>query len=65
VGEFGISHWVIMLAVVLLLFGGRVPQLARSLGHSIVEFNKGMKDLDDHSDDDPKIEDHSDDNRRS
>jgi len=36
----------------MLLFGGRMPQLARSLGQSIVEFKKGVKELEDHSADD-------------
>jgi sec-independent protein translocase protein TatA len=50
-GEFSIWHWAIMLMVVFLLFGGRMPALARSLGQSIVEFKKGIKELENHSDD--------------
>ncbi len=50
-GELSISHWIIMLVVIVLLFGGRLPQLARSLGQSLVEFKKGMGELEDHSDD--------------
>jgi sec-independent protein translocase protein TatA len=50
-GEFSLIHWVIFLGIVLLLFGGRMPALARSLGQSIVEFKKGVKELEDHSDD--------------
>jgi sec-independent protein translocase protein TatA len=50
-GGLSLWHWIIMLAVVLLLFGGRLPQLARSLGQSLVEFKKGMKELEDHSKD--------------
>jgi TatA/E family protein of Tat protein translocase len=42
--------WLIFLGIVLLLFGSRLPSLARSLGQSIVEFKKGMKELEDHSD---------------
>ena len=44
-----------MLAIVLLLFGSRLPSLARSLGLSITEFKKGMKELDHQSDKD-KVE---------
>ena len=34
-----------ILAVVLLLFGGRkLPQLARSMGSSITQFKKGLKE---------------------
>ena len=43
---FGIGPWelVIVVAVVLLLFGKRLPGLARSLGQSIVEFKKGTQE---------------------
>ena len=46
---FGVSPWQIMiiLAVVVLLFGNRLPALARSLGQSLVEFKKGVKEIDD------------------
>ncbi len=37
------SEWLIILAVVLLLFGARkLPELARSLGASAKEFRKGV-----------------------
>jgi len=37
--------WVIILAVVLLLFGAtRLPALSKSLGQSIKSFRKEMKD---------------------
>lgn len=38
---------VIFLFVILLLFGKRLPDLARSLGRSVVEFKKGTSDADD------------------
>jgi sec-independent protein translocase protein TatA len=47
-----ITFWeiAILLVVVLLLFGGsRLPALARSVGQSIVEFKKGVKEIGDHS----------------
>lgn len=38
-------EWVLIILVILLLFGGRkLPELARSVGQSIIEFKKGMKD---------------------
>ena len=46
---FGISVWqlLIVLVIVLLLFGNRLPSVARSLGQSLTEFKKGMRELDD------------------
>lgn len=44
---FGIPHGfelMIFLAIVLLLFGSRLPSVMRSLGQSITEFKKGQKD---------------------
>ena len=40
---FGIGTWeiLIVLGIFLLLFGKRIPGIARSLGSSIVEFKKG------------------------
>jgi sec-independent protein translocase protein TatA len=51
---FGIGIWEILaiLLVVLLLFGSRLPSLARSLGQSIIEFKKGMKEIQQPSDQD-------------
>jgi len=46
---FGIGIWqlLIVLVIVLLLFGNRMPSVARSLGQSLSEFKKGMKEPDD------------------
>ena len=45
---FGVGPWqiLIVLAIVMLLFGSRLPALARSLGQSLVEFKKGVKEID-------------------
>lgn len=40
---FGGYEWLIILVVALLLFGHRIPGMARSLGSGIVEFKKGLK----------------------
>ena len=40
---FGPLEMTIVLVVVMLLFGNRIPGMARSLGQGIVEFRKGLK----------------------
>jgi len=37
-------EWLIILAVVLIFFGNRIPGLARSLGSGITEFKTGLKE---------------------
>ena len=44
-GMPGGIEWVVIGVVALLLFGRRLPDVARSLGKSIVEFKKGIKDV--------------------
>jgi sec-independent protein translocase protein TatA len=43
-GSFSIWHWIIVLAVVLLLFGGRgkVSQLMGDFGKGLSAFKKGV-----------------------
>ena len=44
-GTFSIWHWVIILAVVLLLFGaGKIPRLMGDLAKGITAFKKGLKE---------------------
>lgn len=47
-GTFSIWHWIIVLAVILLLFGGRgkIPNLMRDMGQGINAFKKGLKEED-------------------
>ena len=41
----GGGEWVLILLIVLLLFGGsKLPQLAKGLGQSMKEFKKASKD---------------------
>ena len=50
---FGIpggSEWIILLILGLLIFGRRLPEVGRSLGRSIVEFKKGVKNIEDEID---------------
>jgi len=48
-GMFGIGtpELLIVGVVVLLLFGNRLPGVMRSLGKGIVEFKKGVNDIED------------------
>ena len=44
-GSFSIWHWLIVLAVVLLLFGrGKIPELMGDVAKGIKNFRKGMSD---------------------
>ena len=36
--------WLLILIVALLIFGHKLPSVARSLGSSVSEFKKGVKD---------------------
>ena len=46
-GSFSIWHWLIVLAVVLLLFGrGKIPELMGDVAKGIKSFKKGMADDD-------------------
>ncbi len=43
--DLGTPELIIILAIVLLLFGGkRLPQLSKSIGESMRELRKGMSD---------------------
>lgn len=45
---FGIPggwEWILIALIALLIFGGRLPNVARSVGKSIVEFRKGLHDV--------------------
>jgi sec-independent protein translocase protein TatA len=49
---FGLSgtHLLVIGVVALLLFGNRLPEVARSLGRSFNEFKRGLRDVQDEFD---------------
>ena len=47
-GTWSISHWLILLAIVLLMFGaGKIPTLMGDVAKGIKTFKKGMKEDED------------------
>jgi sec-independent protein translocase protein TatA len=44
-GTFSLSHWLVVLAIVLVLFGaGRIPNAMGDLARGIRAFRTGMRD---------------------
>ncbi len=49
-GEFSPIHWLIVLAIIVLLFGGKkIPEVMRGLGEGIRNFKDGMNSPSSHS----------------
>jgi sec-independent protein translocase protein TatA len=46
---FGLGAWdmMIVLVIAVLLFGKRLPEVARSLGKGVTEFRKGVRGIED------------------
>jgi len=43
----GTTEWIIIAAIVLLLFGGKkIPEFFKGLGEAVKEFKKSAKDTD-------------------
>jgi len=43
-GEFSPIHWLIVLAIIVILFGGRrIPEVMKGMGEGIRSFKEGMK----------------------
>ena len=42
----GGAEWIVILVIAVLIFGRRLPDIARGIGKSITKFKKGIKDVD-------------------
>lgn len=58
--NLGTWEIVVIAIVLVLLFGSRLPSIARSMGKSVVEFKKGVKDVKDDLDTSVNADDKSD-----
>ena len=45
--NFGHTEMIIILVVAVLLFGGRLPEIARNFGKVFFEFKRNIRDLKD------------------
>ena len=55
-GNLGAPELLFCLIIGLLVFGRRLPEIARSMGKSIVEFKRGMKDVRDDIEEQSRLE---------
>ena len=56
-GSMSLWHWIVVIAVVLLLFGrGKISELMGDVAQGIKAFKKGMSEDDTAKTDSPKIE---------
>lgn len=44
-GSIGYQELVVIAVIAVILFGGRLPEVARTIGQSYQQFRKGLSDL--------------------
>ena len=49
-------EWLVVLVVAVLIFGRRLPEIARGVGKSLTEFKKGVKETKDQVEDAAKLD---------
>ena len=65
-GTFSLSHWLVVLVIVLVLFGaGRIPSAMGDLARGIRAFRTGMKDQSAEAEGETLVEAHPADKQRS
>lgn len=58
IGNLGGGEWIIILLALILLFGGKkIPELMRGIGNGIREFNDAKKNVKSHIEDGMKAKD--------
>lgn len=43
----GLQEWIVIVIVMILLFGRRLPEVGRNLGKGLLEFKKGLRGVED------------------
>jgi len=54
-GEFSVWHWLLVLAIALLLFGPkRLPEIGKGIGEGLKALKEGMKEAKTEAKSEPK-----------